>query len=76
MLGTGGAVHARECSRKVDVIRRRHQSHMSLSKEIEDFSRDMSGSLSGSRLSPSAHAALVALIATLAEKLGEAPLTT
>jgi hypothetical protein len=49
---------------------------MSLSKEIEDFSRDMSGSLSGSRLSPSAHAALVALIATLAEKLGEAPLTT
>ena len=69
-------MHARDCSRKVSVARRRHTSRTSLSKEIEDFTRDMSGPLSGNRLSPSAHAALVALIATLAEMLGEAPLTT
>jgi hypothetical protein len=36
----------------------------------------MSVSLSGSRMSPSARAALVALIATLAEVLGESPLGT
>ncbi len=76
MQGTGGAVHARDCSRNVGVGRRRTKSHTALSKEIEDFSRDMSGSLSGDRLSPSAHAALVALIETLAEMLGESPLTT
>jgi len=46
-----------------------------LSKEIADFTRDMTGSLSHDRLSPSAHAALVALIATLAEMLGESPLS-
>jgi len=76
MLGTGGAVHARDCSRQVGVARRRHKPHTALSKEIEDFTRDMSGSLSGNRLSPSAHAALLALIATLAEMLGESPLAT
>lgn len=76
MLGNGGAVHARECSQKVGAGRRRHKSNMILSKEIEHFSRDVSVSLSGSRMSPSAHAALVALIATLAELLGESPSLT
>jgi hypothetical protein len=69
-------MHVRDCSRKVGVVRRRHKANTVLSKEIEEFSRGMSVSLSGSRLSPSAHAALVALIATLAELLGESPLAS
>lgn len=69
-------MHARECSHKVGVGRRRHKPNKVLSKEIEHLSHDMRVSLTRSRLSPSAHAALVALIATLAELLDESPLTT
>jgi hypothetical protein len=43
-------------------------------EEVEDFSRDLTESLRGRRISPSARAALVALIATLAELLGESSL--
>ena len=69
-------MHAREYSHKVGVARRRHKPSAVLSKEIEDFSRDMTVSLSGSRMTPSAHAALVELIAALAEILGESPLAS
>jgi hypothetical protein len=48
----------------------------SLSREIEDLSRDMSVSLRADGLSPSAHSALLALLSTLAELLEEAPLTS
>jgi hypothetical protein len=44
-----------------------------LVQEVEDFSRDLTGAMRGGGISPSARAALVALIATLAELLGEAP---
>jgi hypothetical protein len=58
------------------LARHRRTSKADFSKEIEEFSRDVSASLRGGSISPSAHAALVALIASLAELLGESPLVT
>ncbi|MBV9328798.1 MAG: hypothetical protein JO352_34235 [Chloroflexi bacterium] len=69
-------MRGRDCARRPGVARPRPKRKSALSKEVEDLSRHLSGSLSGGRLTPSAHAALLALIAALAELLGEAPLTS
>jgi len=64
------------CSRKASLARRPRRPKATLAEEVDDFSRDLRVSLRGGSISPSARAALVALIATLAELLGEAPLTS
>jgi hypothetical protein len=76
MLASGGLVRPRVCSQKPDLARKRRKPKQALSTEVEIFSRDVSASLRGGSISPGARAALVALIGTLAELLGESPLTT
>jgi hypothetical protein len=63
----------RGCSRKASLARQRRKPQADLAQEVEDLSRDLSAGLHGGGISPSARAALVALIATLAELLGEPP---
>jgi hypothetical protein len=58
------------------MARQRRKPKTDLPNEVESFSRDLSASLSGGGISPSARAALVALIATLAELLGESPFSS
>jgi hypothetical protein len=64
-------MRARDCSRTPRIAGRRPRRKPRLSKEVEELSRDLRGSLAGGGLPPGAHAALLALIATLAELLGE-----
>ena len=71
MLAGVQTVRPRECSRKTRDVRRR-KPQVAWSSELEDFSRIVSASRGG--MSPSARAALLALIATLADLLGESPL--
>jgi hypothetical protein len=66
-------MRARDCSGRGGVARRQRKPKAALSQQITDLNRDMSASLGRGRLSPSARAALLALIDTLAELLGEAP---
>jgi hypothetical protein len=68
-------VRAGVSPRQAGAPRRRQISEKAVSKRLEDFSREMSALRSGHHLSPSAHAALLALIAALADLLGEWPVT-
>jgi hypothetical protein len=62
----------RECSvKRRDVHRPKPQ--VAWSEQVEDLSRVMSMSPIRDGISPSARAALLALIATLADLLGESP---
>jgi len=62
----------RECSLKRRDVRRR-KPQVAWSKQVEDFSRVMTAAPIRDGISPSTRAALLALIATLADLLGESP---
>ena len=62
----------RECSLKRRDVRR-PKPQVAWSKQVEDLSRAMVASPMRDGMSPSARAALLALIATLADLLGESP---
>ena len=77
MQGATAVVRPNVCSRKSGLARRRQKPPGLLSEQVDDFTRSLSSpQVRGGALSPSARAALVALIATLADLLGESPLVT
>ena len=75
MLADVQSARLRECSRNRRAGPHR-KPQAALSKEVDEFIRVMSASPMRGGISPSARAALIALIATLAELLGESPLAS
>jgi hypothetical protein len=71
MLPGREAVNVRQRSRNTASARRRRLTGGKLTTEIEHFGYDLSVALRAGSLPSDAHAALEALIATLAQILGE-----